>query len=288
MLQSFFNTFIHITFKQLLAWLVLPLFILLVLANKVRAHHDITIDNITPASTPHITVVTEIWPPYNYIDENGEVVGIATDVIRQTLEHAKLDYHIEPYPWVRAYNMAQEEENVLIYSIIRTPERKDLFQWICQITPYVKHHFYRLTKRTDIQAQNLEDVKAYKVGVVKNTYPHTYLKGVGFVDNTNLEVVVDDEANIRKLFAGRLDLLIETPETMTIRLSKMGLKLDEVTPFLTINNQETFENCMAFGLKTDPALVKKVRDAFEQTKHLSKLKRKGSSDPLLEEKKGTN
>ena len=42
-----------------------------------------------------MTLVTEHWPPFNFINANGEVDGIATDVMKQVLHEAGLDYEIE-------------------------------------------------------------------------------------------------------------------------------------------------------------------------------------------------
>ena len=55
----------------------------------------------------HISVVTEDWPPYNYLDENGEMTGYSTKVVKKVLEKANVQYDIRLYPWARSYEMAQ-------------------------------------------------------------------------------------------------------------------------------------------------------------------------------------
>ena len=77
-------------------------------------------------SAIRLTVVTEDLYPYNYI-ENGELKGQATEIVVKVLKHAGIDYSIQVYPWARAYNLALNNKNVLIYSIVKIPSREKLF-----------------------------------------------------------------------------------------------------------------------------------------------------------------
>ena len=37
-----------------------------------------------------ITVVTENWPPYNYLDKDGNLVGNSTTIVNKILSDAKI------------------------------------------------------------------------------------------------------------------------------------------------------------------------------------------------------
>ena len=66
--------------------------------------------------TYFVYVVTENFPPYNYVDENREVVGYATEIVRKCLSKAGIEYEIEVLPWARAFKSAKTPKNYLLYS----------------------------------------------------------------------------------------------------------------------------------------------------------------------------
>ena len=118
------------------------------------------------AGSEEIHVCTENWPPY-YYEINGEIKGISTAIVKAVLKEAGLNYTINVYPWARAYDMALNDKNVLIYTIARTPEREKLFKWVGEITPADSIIAYKLKKRGDIIVKTVQDLKKYKIGVVK-------------------------------------------------------------------------------------------------------------------------
>jgi polar amino acid transport system substrate-binding protein len=82
-----------------------------------------------PTQALKIKVVTEDTFPIQYL-EKGQVLGPATDLVKSVLAEAGLPYSIEVLPWARAYNIALNEPNTMIYSLARTEQREGLFQWI--------------------------------------------------------------------------------------------------------------------------------------------------------------
>jgi polar amino acid transport system substrate-binding protein len=43
-----------------------------------------------------ILIVTEPWPPFNYINQDNQVVGIATEVLKKVMRQAGFDYIPKP------------------------------------------------------------------------------------------------------------------------------------------------------------------------------------------------
>ena len=76
-----------------------------------------------------IRVLTEDTFPIQYL-ENGKILGPSTELVRSVLNEANIPYSIEILPWARAYNVALTQPNTMIYSLARTEQREDLFQWI--------------------------------------------------------------------------------------------------------------------------------------------------------------
>ena len=147
-----------------------------------------------------IQIVTTDFPPYAY-KKDGKMVGLATEVLQAILADLGMNIKIRQYPWARAYKMATEEKNVLIYTLARTPVREGKFHFIGEVAPRVVY-FFKLKSRNDIQIRSLKELKKYKIGVVNDFAMHKRLKALGF---PKIQTVTNDIQNIRKLFLGRID-----------------------------------------------------------------------------------
>lgn len=148
-----------------------------------------------------ITVVTEEYPPYNFLDSKKKISGMATEVVEEVLRRARLDYKLAIYPWARAYQLAQDAPNVLIYSIGRSEQREHLFKWVDVIAPY-DVSLFRLRGRSDIQIGQLADAKRFRIGAVRDDIRAQYLEKEGLKP----DLVNDDSANVKKLATGRIDM----------------------------------------------------------------------------------
>lgn len=157
---------------------------------------------VRSAVAQEITVVTEEYPPYNFLDSNKKIAGMATEVVEEVLKRAKLTYHLEIYPWARAYKMAQDAPNVLIYSIGRSKKRENLFKWVDVIAPY-DVYLFRLKSRPEVKLSKLSEIKNFKIGAVREDIDAQYLEELG----VKPELTSSDSLNSRKLALGRIDML---------------------------------------------------------------------------------
>jgi len=85
----------------------------------------------TQKTYPDLTIFTEYFPPFNY-EEDGQVKGIAVDLLHAIFKQMKLDIpatKVVQVPWSRGYSEAQTRPNVLLFSTVRTAEREKMFKW---------------------------------------------------------------------------------------------------------------------------------------------------------------
>lgn len=213
-------------------------------------------------SLPQLNVVTEEWLPYNYTDENGKVIGRATEKVKYILDDAGVDYEIRVYPWVRAMKLATEQPNTLIYSIFRTPEREDLFHWVCPLLQPVREYLFKLNSRADIQINSLEDAKNYITAIVRGSVGYNFLIAEGFKAGENLDVSAESISIPKKLIAGRVDLVMTTEYTISESLKSVGYSYEQVERLIEIHAIDSRRACMAFSLATDPRLIHLVSEAL--------------------------
>ncbi len=81
----------------------------------------------TASANAPLPLLTEEYPPYNYT-ANGEIVGTATELVREAMEAADVPYSMEVQPWARAFATAQNTTNTCVFSTSVTDARKHNFK----------------------------------------------------------------------------------------------------------------------------------------------------------------
>nr|WP_298109076.1 transporter substrate-binding domain-containing protein [uncultured Pseudomonas sp.] len=203
-----------------------------------------------------IKVVTEDTA-YSYL-QDGKVVGTATEVVEATLQRAGLsDYSVTIYPWARAYDMALQDANVLIYLIARTPEREAQFKWVGEIE-HIDYHMYKLRERSDVQVRDIQEAKHYSVGVVRDDVRHQYLKEQGFA---KMVVSANNRDNFMRLLNRQVQLL-PMPEA-DVAMQCLDARIDCALLEKTFTLELTTGLYMAYSLSTNDETVARTREAFD-------------------------
>ncbi|MBF0377289.1 MAG: transporter substrate-binding domain-containing protein [Desulfamplus sp.] len=209
-------------------------------------------------------MATEIWEPYNFV-KDGKVIGISTEIVEYTIKQAGIaikEGEIGVYPWARAYKMALEDENVLIYTILRTEEREKLFKWIGPLIPPEKFYFYKHRTRSDVVVKTLDHAKKYRIGILRDSIHGQFLTAHGF-PKYSLDEVSEQVFNLKKLLADRIDLIIDLETTLKIRTQEQNLPLPEFEQVLFLFEHGYY---MAFSQSTSEKIVERTRSAFEEVK----------------------
>lgn len=201
-----------------------------------------------------LTILTENLPPLNFIKDDvliGPAVDIVTEIQRRLGNHDQ----IQVYPWARAYNMASEEENIVLFGMARTDVRNDKFHWIGPIAK--KRDILAARKSSELKINNLEDAKKVKhIGTLRGDTKEIFLQRHGF---TNLVSTHDDKKNVNKLLLGRIDLwATKIPGLKTIcRLA--GADYNEIVEVYDLRKSEIY---ITLSKKTSDTVVQAWADAF--------------------------
>lgn len=229
------------------------------------------------ASGQSIRVVTEEFPPYNFA-RDGEVRGLSTAVVRAVLAEAGLEASIQLMPWARAYDLALHTENVLIYSITRTPAREALFKWVGQVAPST--WFLYSLRGHELGLKTLDDARPYRIATVYQDVGEQFLLEHGFDPQRNLQSSNRYAHNYEKLKLGRVDLWIANAAMVDYLLREVGedpaRQLTVELPLHELGDKGLY---MAFSRATPDALVERCREAFERLRRdgrLARLARDGS------------
>lgn len=210
------------------------------------------------AATPAfaLTIATEDSPPSTIV-KGDALSGISVEIVREIQKRTGDSTHIDVLPWARAYSMASTTPNFILFATTRTPEREPMFQWIGPIFS-IKWGFFAMRSK----ARPLGSLEEARTGVIIGTYKddarEQFLKSQGF---TNLDSSSSQKLNIRKLKAGRIDLLVSTNIGIATIPESAGLKPGDMVNILTFRDVELY---IAISKGSDEMVVAAWQKAFDE------------------------
>lgn len=236
---------------------------------------------LAQAEETKIRIVTQSFAPLQWQNE-GAPDGFVTDYMLAVIERVqeKSSVSLESYdflPWKQAMKAAITDPNVLFFSLSRTRDREDKFQWLGEVSPYGQY-FFQLQSRERIQADSIEALKDLdiRIGVQDGSNLHTYLKGFGFSSQGNLVLLEDYRKGTDLLFQGEIDLLPLTGFLAQASVCKQGYDGSQLAKVLFVEDLAR-PLWAVFSQKTDPMLV----EAFK--KEMVALKQNGFWETKINE-----
>ncbi|QGY38693.1 transporter substrate-binding domain-containing protein [Pseudodesulfovibrio cashew] len=210
-----------------------------------------------------------IYPPLAY-EVNGELLGVAPEVVKQIQARVGDINPIRSAPWLRAYEQAVSSPGQALFAIVRIPEREKLFKWVGPIFSEGDYFFCR--KGSDVRVADLEEAKRVtRIAVRKDGYTHQALAAAGF---RNLDISPSYDSSYKKLEEGRVDLVLMGERTYAYMVSKAGLD-----PSLFERTQCKFAESsawLAFSRDVPDTTIARWQQALDE------LKSSGEYDKIME------
>ncbi|MDG1750298.1 MAG: transporter substrate-binding domain-containing protein [Thalassotalea sp.] len=210
--------------------------------------------------------VTEHSPPYQYLNKSGNIDGLTAEIVHAALAQTPLKYKLKIYPWSRAFMMAKETANTCIFLMSRDEPREKHFQWIA---PLIKtnDYFVGLANRTDININNIEDVKKYKVAVIKDDRTHHELLKLGFIENKNLFIINNSNSMLKLLTTLKhIDLILADTINVNYRAKFHDLNPDTFKVYMKWN-PVPIDLYLACNLNTPKNVITSLSQAIETIKN---------------------
>lgn len=206
-----------------------------------------------------IRVFTIEEPPFNFIDDDGELTGISVDFVHAMRERMDTDFEVTLMPWVRAYKMAQTEPGVVLFTAARIKERENLFHWI---TPVVQNSWNFFSHSGSVfSVNNLEDLKQVRgIGVMRGGAREAYLREHGF---TNL-VTASTYGQLNKMLASERISLFFFAESGLIDLSdQAAVDVSCISDVFQVTPPRSY---IVMSKATSPAIVDRWKQAAAELK----------------------
>ncbi|BDX07248.1 hypothetical protein MACH26_27690 [Planctobacterium marinum] len=206
--------------------------------------------------------MTEEYPPYNFHNYEGELVGVSVDLLEAIMKRMHIDFDknsILVVPWARAYRHTLNTPNAAVFTMTKSQHRSGLFQFSEAIMP---SNISIITLRNTLKLNKVADLNPLNVGVVRNDIGEQLLKKHGLKNESTVKLPTSLEL-IRMLLLNRIDVVAIDEAIANFEFNRLGVKPEEYTTHFTIEKLTTH---YAFNAAIDKNFIADFSAAFEQLK----------------------
>lgn len=107
-------------------------------------------------------VLDRDYPPFTYIDENGNLVGISVEFWKLWEERTGIKVKLIPVEWAKAHEMMKNKEADVIDTIFKTEKRKEYLDFTKPLFKMTSSIYYNSELH---KISSLDDITPYLVGV---------------------------------------------------------------------------------------------------------------------------
>lgn len=172
-----------------------------------------------------ITFYTEEYPPFNFINDQGEIDGISTRLLQEALTTIDRPVSFRLVPWARAFSEARLRPGNCVYSTARTVEREAMFRWV---GPLLQTEWAAFAlPGHGIKATSLEELKGLRVGSFHEDAISIYVanQGVPIINASR------DSENLKRLTSGLIDVWVTGSDVAEAVGGSAGVKLERLFTF---------------------------------------------------------
>ncbi|WP_281561178.1 transporter substrate-binding domain-containing protein [Thalassomonas sp. RHCl1] len=214
----------------------------------------------TPCSASHferLDYLTEEYPPLNYT-EHGKLTGLSVVLLEKIWQELNVKpQKIRVLPWARAYRNLEQQDNVVLFAIAKTKQRKDKFQWACPIETTDTNALIAL-KSSRIKVSSFDELAQYAIGTVRFDIAEQLLMEQ-LSSTINIVSNVTMKPNLELMAKGRIQMIAYDQQAANNMIIQWGGDLDD---YETVFVFPTAFTCFAFSKQVDPALVRQFQQAL--------------------------
>lgn len=172
-----------------------------------------------------ITFYTEEYPPFNFINDQGEIDGISTRLLQEALTTIDRPVSFLLVPWARAFSEARLRPGNCVYSTARTAEREAMFRWVGPLLQ-TEWAAFALPGHS-IEATSLEELKGLRVGSFHEDAISIYVanQGVSIINASR------DSENLKRLTSGLIDVWVTGSDVAEAVGASAGVQLERLFTF---------------------------------------------------------
>jgi polar amino acid transport system substrate-binding protein len=231
-------------------------------AGSISGYDTAYADMNGTMTSADLTYYTEQLPPYNYM-ENGTLKGLSVDLLEAITEKMGKKVtgeEINLVPWTEGYQAVLTQNNTVLFSTARTPEREQSFKWA---GPFYSDR-YVLFARPDrgITIESPEDLKEYRIGVITDDAVIQQLLDIE-VNQSQIVPKSNASANIAALENDEIDLWAFPEEAGRYFTEQVTGNYYAYTVVYQLETQDLY---YAFNKNTSDSVVQSFQQALDAVK----------------------
>jgi signal transduction histidine kinase len=185
-----------------------------------------------PKPTRKLKVITDIdYPPYSFLDEQGNITGYSIEVAKAVFEAAGYDYDLLITTWNEAIARFKNDSLDVVIGMNYSEDRAQKYAFNFPFD-YIYYDFITLANSP---YQSQDDLRGKKIIVVSNFLSHEYLVSIQFSDS--LVIAQNLVEGLQLLQMGKGDALISNRRSAQYYIheyyspDKFQLITSEMPPF---------------------------------------------------------
>ncbi len=199
-----------------------------------------------------LTIFTENYEPFYFRDENGEIAGQITNIVRDLADEAGITLKMRLAPFKRGLMVVQNKPNYCFMALWRTEARTPNFKWVGPLQ--IDGFAYFALADSDISIRQHEDTFDYHTGAVAGWTSTQEAQAAG---HPRLTLVDDDGLNLEMLSAGRVKLWLGGLLSAPYIANKRGVEIKNVFTLKKVDLS------LACHPDTDPAILGKLKQTLK-------------------------
>lgn len=145
---------------------------LLSLSGAMEAREPLSPDML-PSERPFRIACPNDAPPFSFVDDQGDLKGITIDLWRLWSEKMKIDIRFVPAIWEDTLTMLRDGQADIHSGLMFNEERESWLEFAAPVAFTEVNFFFH---RTLLGVERLEDLRAFKIGVIAESYLEIYLR----------------------------------------------------------------------------------------------------------------
>jgi polar amino acid transport system substrate-binding protein len=212
-----------------------------------------------------LTLLTDNHPPLHF-QQGGQWVGFGVEVVQALAERTGDHVSLQQLPLLRALHVASTEPATGVFTILRTAERDDQYQWVGPLLEVETALYSADSTRPPVHSL-LEAGNVGRIVVPRKWLVYSYLQAQGL---SNLYGVASPEQMMRLARMGRTDFVVADTLSIASMAREEGLAPSQLHYQMPLMQQGSY---IAFSRQTDARQVARWQQALDEMSRDGRLER---------------
>ncbi|WP_285420266.1 transporter substrate-binding domain-containing protein [Pseudomonas sp. efr-133-TYG-5] len=215
------------------------------------------------AHAADLQLLTDNHPPLHF-RQGEQLVGFGVDVVQALAEQTGDRIQLQQLPLLRALHVASETPNTGVFTVLRTDERDDRYQWVGPLVEMETALYAHASRQPPVRSLREAD-RLGRITVPRKWLAYSYLQQQGL---DNLYGVETPEQMMRLFSLGRTDFVVSDTLSCATLAREQGMEPGRLQYQLPLMKQNTY---IAFSRQTDPQQVARWQKALETLRDNGRL-----------------